>query len=122
MLSQIPRFLILRALTGPSRGTYFYITSDVTTIGGAVGDATILLPDRTLSPAHACIEYQDGAFWLRDLFSSTGTFLKLAAGKDYTMEMGDVFTIGHVELMVLGKPETPPENPPAPSKGCCSIT
>uniref|UniRef100_A0A7S1C555 cGMP-dependent protein kinase n=1 Tax=Bicosoecida sp. CB-2014 TaxID=1486930 RepID=A0A7S1C555_9STRA len=121
MLSQIPRFLILRALTGPLRGTYFYVTNDVTTIGNIGGDATIAIPDRTLSPAHACIEYQDGAFWLRDLFSSTGTFLKLAAGKDYTMEMGDVFTIGHVELMVLGKPETPPAPAPANAAGCCSV-
>lgn len=121
MLSQIPRFLILRALTGPMRGTYFYITNDVTTIGSVGGDATVAIPDRTLSPSHACIEYQDGAFWLRDLFSSTGTFLKLAAGKDYTMEMGDVFTIGHIELMVLGKPEAPPAPAPAAGSQCCSL-
>lgn len=121
MLSRVPRFLILRALTGPMRGTYFYITSDVTTLGGPGGNATISIPDRTLSPAHAVIEYQDGAFWLRDQDSTTGTFLKLAGGKDYTMEMGDVFSIGHVELMVLGQPGQLPVPMLPKKKGCCSI-
>lgn len=165
MLSRVPRFLILRALSGPMRGTYFYITSDVTTLGGPGGNATIKMSDRTLSPAHAVIEYQvraapaarhrcaarlravpcvcaaccvtaadllvpaivclllpqDGAFWLRDQDSTTGTFLKLAGGKDYTMEMGDVFSIGHVELMVLGQPGSLPQPVVRPSKSCCSV-
>lgn len=64
---------------------------------------------------------QDGAFWLRDLSSTTGTFLKLAAGKDYTMEMGDVFSIGHVELMVLGQPGALPRRVVQPSSSCCNI-
>jgi len=121
MLSRVPRFLILRALCGPMRGTYFYITSDVTTMGGPGGNATIKLPDRTLSPAHAVIEYQEGAFWLRDQQSTTGTFLKLAGGKDYTMEMGDVFSVGHVEIMVLGQPGAIPKPDVLPQKGCCSV-
>lgn len=58
LLSRAPRFLILRALSGPVRGTYFYVTADMTTIGGAAGDATIKLPDRTASAAHAAIEHQ----------------------------------------------------------------
>lgn len=64
---------------------------------------------------------QDGAFWLRDQDSTTGTFLKLAGGKDYTMEMGDVFSIGHVELMVLGQPGSLPQPVVRPSKSCCSV-
>lgn len=65
--------LVLRQTDGP---TLYMLKED----GGSIGRHSlnqIVIPEESISRYHAKIEFKDGEFYIRDVGSTTGTFLKV---------------------------------------------
>eukprot|EP01029_Cantina_marsupialis_P019487 TRINITY_DN4524_c3_g3_i1.p1 TRINITY_DN4524_c3_g3~~TRINITY_DN4524_c3_g3_i1.p1 ORF type:complete len:1568 (-),score=463.11 TRINITY_DN4524_c3_g3_i1:451-5154(-) len=90
--------LLLKAVSGPIRKQKFMICSHSVVIGNQRGGVRIA--DEDVSPEHCLIEYRNGRYWLSDLGSTTGTFLKLRAQHEYILEAGDVLQFGNSECQV----------------------
>jgi ABC-type multidrug transport system ATPase subunit/pSer/pThr/pTyr-binding forkhead associated (FHA) protein len=83
--------------------------------------------DRSVSRRHACIEEDDGVLMLRDLGSSTGTFLDGHDIEEAELRDGDVFELGpggprvrldfgHDGTIVMPAPVALPPTAPAPAR------
>jgi predicted component of type VI protein secretion system len=95
-------FITIEAISGPQRGFTFHSNAFLTTIGKHGGGSMIGSTDKSLSNRHTQIEYIDGSYCLRDMNSSTGTFLKLHSEMDVLLNCGDIFQAGNTEFTVLG--------------------
>lgn len=91
-------FLFLTKGSSPSTG---YPLLDEVTIGSSP-DNTICLPEENVSPYHARVSYQEGAWTVEDLGSASGIIFKgervskLALSSEDTFEIGD-FTFRFTE-------------------------
>ena len=63
---------------GPRRGTVYYLDQSTITLGNSEAN-TMVLNDRSISPHNSLIEYnkESGCYWLSDLDSRGGTWLRL---------------------------------------------
>lgn len=76
------------------------VTRSETTIG-RTPDCDIVLPDRSVSRAHACIVMTPGGAVIRDLNSRNGTWVNgLRVGTDRRLRVGDRVRLGSVTLAV----------------------
>lgn len=66
---------------------------------GRSADADVALADDSVSRRHACIEYDRGAFWVRDLGSTNGTYLNGESVKQAELEDGDLLRFGLAEAV-----------------------
>lgn len=73
------------------------ISEDGATIGRGVNN-TIAIQEESVSRYHVEIEYMNPDFFIRDLGSTTGTFLKITKAK---LETGQIFEIGSLEFRVM---------------------
>jgi pSer/pThr/pTyr-binding forkhead associated (FHA) protein len=64
---------MLKVVRGPDTGTSVELSRQRTVIGRRQGE--LVLSDREVSSVHAAVEIVDGAYVLRDLGSTNGTFL-----------------------------------------------
>ena len=83
-------FLFLSQGPGPSTG-YPLLGED--TIGSSP-DNTISLDDETVSPQHARVSFQEGAWTVEDLGSSTGIIFKGKRVNKVVLSSEDTFQIG----------------------------
>lgn len=66
---------------------------------GRNADNTIVLGDAAASGRHACLQQENGVWWLQDLDSTNGTLLNdLPLSKPATLAEGDVIGIGSLRL------------------------
>lgn len=68
----------------------------------------LVLDDQAASRAHAVIEYSRGAYYVRDLNSSNGTFLNGRKITQEPLKPGDRIAIGAVRITIVGT--EPPAN------------
>ena len=66
------------------------------------GGSMIGLLDKSVSNRHAQIEYLDGRYYVRDMNSSSGTFMKMHENVKQQLHCGDIFQAGNTEFTVLG--------------------
>jgi len=83
----------LVVLTGTAKGQEFPLTAARTIIGRG-DDATVALPDPSMSRHHAELVYGASEFRVRDLESSNGTLLNGSAVEEYAVRNGDKLTMG----------------------------
>jgi pSer/pThr/pTyr-binding forkhead associated (FHA) protein len=83
-------FLFLSQGPGPSTG---YPLLGEETIGSSP-DNTISLPDETVSPDHARVSFQEGAWTVEDLGSASGIIFKGKRVNKVVLASGDTFQIG----------------------------
>jgi len=117
---KLERYMVLKVTTGPLRKQLIGITEDTVTFGNARGLKSggdfIFFSDETLSPHNTLIQYNDGGFYLSDLESVDGTFLRLPDNDYYRLEIGDVLRMGHTELTIMASTWAAKRN-----TACCSI-
>jgi hypothetical protein len=83
-------FLFLSIGTGPSTG---YPLLEEVTIGSGP-DNTINLPDEAVSPNHAMVTFQEGAWCVEDLGSTNGIIFKGERVEKLILASEDTFQIG----------------------------
>ncbi|HET6318244.1 MAG TPA: FHA domain-containing protein [Chloroflexota bacterium] len=98
--------LRLLAVAGPSKNAVFEVGEEGGTIG-RLPENQIHLSDGRLSRLHARLEFQDGAFWIRDLGSANGTLVngEMLSGAQ-RLTPGDSIEVGTSLLTVIDEPES----------------
>jgi hypothetical protein len=69
------------------------------TIGSGV-DCDLSLPDPSLSRNHSRITFREDAFFVEDMSSSAGTFLKLTGAHSLPVESASIFKLGRTMLTI----------------------
>ncbi len=87
---------------GPSAGTRFVITKDVTTVGRHP-ESDIFLDDITVSRRHAEIKRSDGGFRMTDMGSLNGTYVNKLRVEEADLSSGDEIQIGKFRLIFFSK-------------------
>ncbi|MCC7540890.1 MAG: FHA domain-containing protein, partial [Deltaproteobacteria bacterium] len=97
---------IVAILKDGSEGRAFVLSGDQTDIGRTEGNI-VLSEDPYLSPRHARITRRSGRYYIRDLDTTNGTFVRLRDAVE--LKHGDVFLMGQQVLLfeVLSEAETP---------------
>jgi hypothetical protein len=104
----------IRTLTGPCRGTTYFVQEQHISIGKVGGDATIQIPDSSLNLIHAYIVYKDGKYKLVDMSSRVGTQIILRKNDQYVLDYGETFICGETVFSILGLPSSSGES-------CCPV-
>ncbi|OQS02191.1 hypothetical protein THRCLA_05411, partial [Thraustotheca clavata] len=96
-----PTALCLHIVSGKLAGSVYTIDTDGATIGRSA-DNTIHMGDGELSRRHASIWYNNGNYYLVDVGSTNGTFMKLcgAYGAPFRLEIGDHLLLSQTCLTV----------------------
>lgn len=81
---------------GPLTGKSFNIRQSGAKIGRVDGN-TVVLPEQTVSAQHAEIYYKGGAFYIKNLSASNGTYVNGNLITDIMLKHGDYFKIGKNE-------------------------
>lgn len=99
LLETVRREPYLVVTKGALRGSEFPLRSATTTIGRGE-DADVQIDEPDASRRHAVIERKRGAYLLRDLGSTNGTYLReLLHGAEAILRDGDQFRIGLTEFV-----------------------
>jgi hypothetical protein len=85
---------------GPSEGTAFTLTADLTTIGRS-DTADVMLDDVTVSRRHAELIRGEGGWHLRDVGSLNGTYVNRERIEDALLAGGDEVQIGKYRFVFL---------------------
>src|SRR5919205_559681 len=93
----------LVVLAGPLCGEAFPLDVPSVTIGRDSG-TQLSIPDRMISRRHCEVATQSGAFVLRDLGSSNGTFVNGIPVREHALRHGDRVRIGDSVLLFLDRP------------------
>jgi pSer/pThr/pTyr-binding forkhead associated (FHA) protein len=85
-MTAIPRLV---AVGGPQDGREYLLDQAEIALGRASANTVTIAWDGTVSRQHARILCRSGLFWVEDLNSKRGTFLKLAAGEERRLHPRD---------------------------------
>ena len=97
--SVAPGTAMLIVRRGPSEGTSFVLTKDVTTAGRA-DEADVIL-DVTVSRRHAEFHRSDDGWRIKDLGSLNGTYVNRRLIDDVQLRSGDEVQIGKYRFVFL---------------------
>lgn len=87
---------------GPSAGTRFVVTKELTTVGRHP-ESDIFLDDITVSRRHAEIKRSDGGFRMTDMGSLNGTYVNKLRVEEADLSSGDEIQIGKFRLIFFSK-------------------
>jgi FHA domain/zinc-ribbon domain len=87
---------------GPSAGTRFLITKDLTT-AGRHPESDVFLDDITVSRRHAEIKREDSRFRITDMGSLNGTYVNKLRVEAADLSSGDEIQIGKFRLIFFCK-------------------
>lgn len=103
-IAALPDGAALLVITrGPSRGGWFPLDQQVTTLGRHI-DSDIYLDDATVSRRHAEFRCENGEFSLTDVGSLNGTYLNRSPVDSAPVADGDEIRIGKFRLAFLTTP------------------
>lgn len=74
-------------------------SANFVTVGSGM-DCDLSLPDPSLSRTHSRITHRDGAFYVEDMTSSAGTFLKLTGVHLLPADTASIFKLGRTMLTI----------------------
>ena len=97
-VAQGSAMLIVRR--GPSEGTSFLLTADLTTVGRS-DDASVVLDDVTVSRRHAEFRRTAEGWQLRDVGSLNGTYVNRSRIDEALLHGGDEVQIGKYRFVFL---------------------
>ncbi|RME54228.1 MAG: FHA domain-containing protein, partial [Deltaproteobacteria bacterium] len=98
--TRVQRVMTLMIEEGPNAGEKFVISAQRTTIGRSIAN-DIQIIDQEVSRKHAEILRRDGTFILRDLESTTGTFVNGEPIEEIELQNEDEILIGNTLLVVM---------------------
>jgi len=102
-LEHVPLVAVME-VNGPGDGAVTPLVGGSATIGRLGAQLTVRLPyDQWVSRSHASLTFREGQWWLDDLGSSNGTWLRdgrAKVTKPTVIALGDVFRVGHTDLML----------------------
>ncbi len=98
--SVAPGTALLIVRRGPSEGTSFMLTSDLTTVGRS-DDANVVLDDVTVSRRHAEFHRTAEGWTLSDLGSLNGTYVNRRRIDSVQLRGGDEVQIGKYRFVFL---------------------
>lgn len=87
---------------GPSAGTRFVVTRELTTVGRHP-ESEIFLDDITVSRRHAEIKRTEGGFRITDMGSLNGTYVNKLRVEEADLSSGDEIQIGKFRLIFFSK-------------------
>jgi len=119
----IPKQLVLKSVEGPLIGQLFSLNIPQTSIGRHSANNDIIIPESYVSRKHCLITCKNGAYFIEDVGSTTGTFIMIR--QNVELKMGLLFQLGISEFRVNLKSEGKFELEvyEGPSKGeICEIT
>ncbi len=90
----------LVVLSGELRGREIDVTQDVVTLGKS-RQCDVVLPDESVSRAHAEIRRQDDAYRVMDQQSTNGMFIGGVRVTDGFLKPGDVLALGKVQIRFM---------------------
>lgn len=82
----------------PGRGRYVELNWGQSYVLGRQDTADIVLPNSTVSRAHARIEWDGGQFFITDLNAANGTFVNKARIQRGPLVEGDILSIGPFDM------------------------
>jgi len=88
----------LKGISGPYAGWVFALKPGMTVIGREVGKDIVLSSDNTVSRNHAHIIAESGAYTIKDLDSSNGTYVNNVRVTQKQLRNGDIIQIGSTKL------------------------
>ena len=98
------QFIRVEVLTGPMDGMGHFTLDGELVIGRGRDADLCLADDLRVAARHARLFAQDGAVWLEDLDSPSGTFIgSTPVGAPTPLSVGIIFTVGNT--MVEIRPE-----------------
>ncbi len=97
---KVPEGVYLRVLDGFFEGLEFEVGGDWQVIGRGRG-ADFVVPEPTISRAHAAVGYDEDGFFVQDLGSTNGTLLNGENRQKEPLEHGDEIQIGKLRLGVI---------------------
>ncbi len=90
--------LVLEVKIGSLAGKEYVITSPGAVIGRSAQDATLVMPEQTISKKHAKVTFTNGVFTIEDLNSSNGVFVNMKKiAQPVQIADGNSFKIGGCE-------------------------
>ncbi|KDO19570.1 hypothetical protein SPRG_15151, partial [Saprolegnia parasitica CBS 223.65] len=89
--------LVLYVLSGPKRGDV-HVVYNCAVLGNDPAVASIVLSERDIAPAHAWIYHRNGAYFVQDLGTSLGTYIRLKDNEATSVRVGDVLVAGETEF------------------------
>jgi len=99
LLHTLRREALLVRTSGPSRGAETAIERELTLIGRD-DDADVTIDEPAASRRHAAIVRREAGFFLRDLGSTNGTYLKrVLHSSEEKLSDGDCFQIGETAFL-----------------------
>ncbi len=84
----------LTAISGPYSGSIYVLIPGGTSIGREASNVISLSDDNTVSRKHAMITFENGAYILKDLGSTNGTYVNGAKVTEHKLIPGDIVRIG----------------------------
>lgn len=91
----------LFVIQGRDQGTRYELRDPHITVG-RVPTNDIQLHDTEVSREHARLDWEDDAYWFRDLGSSNGSYVNRKAVNEYRLSSGDQIQIGRTLLLYTG--------------------
>ena len=98
----MPDKIYLTMKSGPEAGEQFFFEQKNIAVGRTAAENDLILNDPSVSNKHARINYREGQFFLQDLDSTNGTFLKgvrLEKEEKVMLNQGDEFKIGRLDII-----------------------
>lgn len=106
----------LEVTAGPKAGTEFPLEVDEVIIGRAT-DATLSIPDTSVSRKHAVVRREGGGFVVADMGSGNGTIVNgEPITEDRPLSSGDVITLGDTEITFRDESNATIARPPPTSR------
>ncbi len=103
--SPVPEGTFLRVLEGFFEGLEFPMDREWVVIGRGRG-ADFVVPEPTISRAHAAVGYDERGFYVHDLGSTNGTLLNGEQASQEILQTGDEIQMGKLRLGVVLPVET----------------
>jgi pSer/pThr/pTyr-binding forkhead associated (FHA) protein len=97
---KVPDGIYLRVLDGFFEGLEFGVERDWLVVGRGRG-ADFVVPEPTISRAHAAVGYDEDGLYVQDLGSTNGTMLNGETRQREPLSHGDEIQIGKLRLGVI---------------------
>jgi pSer/pThr/pTyr-binding forkhead associated (FHA) protein len=99
-MAAVARRVLLRVTAGPALGRS-YVVGEQGAILGRAAENAVAIPDDRLSRRHAQITFNPNGFWLNDLGSTNGTYIRgLRLAAPQLLRSGDEIALGETRIAV----------------------
>ncbi len=103
--------VLIRVLSGEMKGHEAIVMGEAPFVIGSSLEATLKIPDPSISRKHAEIRNKGGVVHVRDLGSTNGCYYEGGRFQELDLSAGAVFRIGETELQIVAPQKADPMPP-----------